>query len=185
MNRLIGTLVFCVAIIVTGCSAGSSGGSTAASSPSASPRPTPLSSTPSVPTPSGSPDSSGSGAAPGAPGIGGLAPRRVVTPKPGQLGVHPIPAESFSADVHGRKVELEIGYSIGVEPCYILDSIDVTRHDHTFTITLRQGHGPGNAVCIQIAELVRSFVDLGELAPGTYKITDSQKGAPPISVTVV
>jgi hypothetical protein len=60
---------------------------------------------------------------------------------------------------------VEITYASGVEPCYVLDSIVVERGDHAFTITLRQGHGPGDAVCIQLAEIVRSFVDLGELQP--------------------
>jgi hypothetical protein len=32
--------------------------------------------------------------------------------------------------------------------------------------------------------MVRSFVDLGEPQPGTYTVSDSQKGAQPISVTV-
>jgi hypothetical protein len=117
------------------------------------------------------------------PGGGGLQPR-IVTPKPGQLDVHPIAAEQLAATVTGRNVDVEITYASGVEPCYVLDSIVVERGDHAFTITLRQGHGPGDAVCIQLAEIVRSFVDLGELAPGTYTINDSQNGAPPISVTV-
>jgi len=123
------------------------------------------------------------GAPSGMPGQGSLQPR-TVTPKPGQLDVHPIAAERLSATVTGRKVVVEITYASGVEPCYVLDSIVVERGDHAFTITLRQGHGPGDAVCIQLAEIVRSFVDLGELQPGTYTISDSQKGAPPISVTV-
>lgn len=119
---------------------------------------------------------------PGNPPV--LTPRRIVTPQPGQLGVHPIPAESFSASVVGRTVVVEIGYASGVAPCYVLDSIRVDKGDHSFAITLRQGHGPGDTVCIQIAELVRSFVDLGSLEPGTYTITDTQQGATPISVTV-
>ena len=36
----------------------------------------------------------------------------------------------------------------------------------TFAITLREGHGPGDVVCIEIAESKRRIVDLGELAPG-------------------
>jgi hypothetical protein len=116
--------------------------------------------------------------------IPALPPRRIVTPKPGQLDVHPIAAEQFAATVTGRKVVVEIRYASGVEPCYVLDSIVVQKGDHSFAITLRQGHAPGDAVCIEIAENVRSFVDLGELDPGTYTITDTQNGAPPISVSV-
>jgi hypothetical protein len=129
--------------------------------------------------PSSSPDPSPSAD----PGGGGLQPR-IVTPKPGQLDVHSIAIEQLAAAVTGRHVVVEITYASGVEPCYVLDSIVVERGDHAFTITLRQGHGPGDAVCIQLAEIVRSFVDLGELAPGTYTIRDSQDAAPAISVTV-
>ena len=107
-----------------------------------------------------------------------------MTPKPGQLDVHPIAADRLAATVDGRKVVVEIRYASGVEPCYVLDSIVMQKGDHSFAITLRQGHGPGDAVCIQIAEIVRTFVDLGEIDPGTYTITDTQNGARPISVTV-
>jgi len=160
--------------ILAGCAAGSG------ASPSATPfaPSSPAGSFPSVlPTPSAGPSSA-------EPSGGALPSPRIVTPKPGQLDVHPIAAEQLAATVTGRNVVVEITYAIGVEPCYVLDSIVVDRGDHAFTITLRQGHGPGDAVCIQLAEIVRSFVDLGELQPGTYTVSDSQKGAPPISVTV-
>jgi len=86
--------------------------------------------------------------------------------------------------VQDGKVVVEVTYAIGVEPCYVLDSIQVQPGDHSFAITLRQGHGPGDAVCIQLAEIVRSFVDLGDLPSGTYTISDTQHGAAPISVAV-
>ena len=54
----------------------------------------------------------------------------------------------------------------------------------TFEITLREGHGPGDVACIEIAEFKQAIVDLGELAPGTYTISDGAGGAAPISVTV-
>ena len=54
----------------------------------------------------------------------------------------------------------------------------------TFDITLREGHGPGDVVCIEIAESKRAIVELGELAPGTYTISDTTGGAAPITITV-
>jgi hypothetical protein len=112
---------------------------------------------------------------------------RVVVPKPGQLDVRAIPAQALSAEVTGRRITLTIDYTSGVEPCYILDSIVVAvgTDAKTFAITLREGHGPGDAVCIEIAESKRAIVDLGEQAPGTYTISDTTGGAAPISVTVV
>ena len=39
-------------------------------------------------------------------------------------------------------------------------------------------------MCIELAEFKRALVDLGELEPGTYTISDATGGAAPISVTV-
>ncbi len=111
---------------------------------------------------------------------------RVVVPKPGQLDVRPIPAQTLSAAADGRSVTLTIDYTSGVEPCYILNSIVVAvgADTKTFDITLREGHGPGDVVCIEIAESKRAIVELGELAPGTYTISDTTGGAAPITITV-
>ena len=110
---------------------------------------------------------------------------RVVVPVPGQLDVRAIPAQTLSAVAAGRRVTLTIAYTSGVEPCYILDSIVVAVGDAgTFAITLREGHGPGDVVCIEIAESKRAVVDLGELAPGTYTISDTTGGAAPVIIDV-
>ncbi len=110
---------------------------------------------------------------------------RIVVPKPGQLDVRPIPAQTLSAVAAGRHVTLTIDYTSGVEPCNILDSIVVAVDAKAFAITLREGHGPQqDVVCIEIAESKRTIVDLGELAPGTYAISDTTGGAAPITVTV-
>jgi hypothetical protein len=111
---------------------------------------------------------------------------RIVVPKPGQLDVRPIPAQKLSAVAAGRHVTLTIDYTSGVEPCNILDSIVVAvgADARTFAITLRQGHGPEKVMCIEIAESKRTIVDLGDLAPGTYAISDTTGGATPITVTV-
>jgi hypothetical protein len=71
-----------------------------------------------------------------------------------------------------------------VEPCYVLDSVVVTPGDHAFAITLREGHGPGDVACIEIAVQKHTIVELGELDPGTYTITDATGGAAPIEVVV-
>ena len=145
-------------------------------SPGSSDRPPATSATPSGMTiePSNSPpDSLGPG--------GG---ETFVVPKPGQLDVHPIAADSFAAQVDGRHVVLTIAYTSGVEPCSVLDTIVVQRGDHAFAITLREGHGPGNQVCIMIARVMHTRVDLGDLEPGTYTITDTMGGADPIQVVV-
>jgi hypothetical protein len=109
---------------------------------------------------------------------------RIVIPKPGQLGVHPVPAQSFTAIANGRRVVVTVAYTSGVEPCNVLDSIIVRTGALSFEITLREGHGPEDVACIDIAESKRAIVDLGELEPGTYTISDGTGVAAPINVTV-
>jgi hypothetical protein len=108
----------------------------------------------------------------------------LVLPKPGQLDVHPIAADGFTAEVNGHHVVLTIAYTSGVEPCSILDSIEVERGPGSFAITLREGHGPGEQVCIMIAKLMKTQIDLGDLDPGTYRISDAIGGAAAIRVVV-
>jgi hypothetical protein len=104
--------------------------------------------------------------------------------QPGQLDVHPVPAGSLEAAVDGRKVTVRIGWTSGVEPCNVLDSIVVERTEMGFAITLREGHAPGDNICIEIAKFKFALVDLGELEPGTYTISDATGGAGPIEVVI-
>lgn len=113
------------------------------------------------------------------PGDGGL-----VEPKPGQLDVHAVPMNLLEAAVDGRHVVVTASWTSGVEPCYTLDSIVVDKGDHAFTLTIREGHGPEDVACIEIAQMKKATVDLGDLEPGTYTISDSQAGAAPIEVVV-
>ncbi len=109
---------------------------------------------------------------------------RVVVPQPGQLDIRPIPAQTLTASVDGRRVVIAVDFVSGVEPCNVLDSIVVQRGAGTFAITLQQGHGPGDFACIEIAEMKRTLIDLGDLDPGTYQISDAVGGAAPITLTV-
>jgi len=119
-----------------------------------------------------------------APGGGAPSGDGFVVPKPGQLDVHPVRMDLLEASVDGRHVVVTLHWTSGVEPCNTLDSIVVDRGDHTFTFTVREGHGPEAIACIEIAMLKQARVDLGELDPGTYTLTDSQGGATPIQVVV-
>jgi len=167
-------VAFAVAVVLAACSA--SGGAATTSGPASGP---PLVSPTQPPISS---DEPGDGIVGGGSGPdGGDA---LVVPKPGQLDVHPIAADSLAAKVEGRHVTVTITYTSGVEPCSVLDTIIVARGNKTFAITLREGHGPGNQVCIMIARIMKTQVDLGELDPGTYTISDSMRGADPTQVTV-
>lgn len=178
-KRLRASLLPLAAVLILAACTGAAPG---APSASATPATTPPSASPSTdPTSSIGSDlpTTDPGTAIGGPGAG-----RMVIPKPGQLDVREIPAEKLAAVIDGRRVVVTVTFTSGVEPCYVLDSIVVARGDKSFAITLREGHGPGDVMCIEMAETKQAQVDLGELAPGTYTITDATGGAPAIGVVV-
>ena len=107
------------------------------------------------------------------PGPGGAT---LVTPKPGQLDIHPVSLESIAASVDGRHAVVTAFWWSGVEPCNTLDTILVAQAAGTFTITLREGHGPGEVACIDLAQLKATRIDLGDLEPGTYTVVDGGGG---------
>ncbi len=125
----------------------------------------------------------GGGGDPGVPGAGGDA--RVVFPRPGTLNPKLVGIAELDAEVDGRQVIVKASWWSGVEPCNVLDSVGVEREGTTFTIGLREGTGDPNAMCIELAELKATLVDLGEVEPGTYTIEAAgDDEAEPITVTV-
>lgn len=126
-------------------------------------------------------DGSGNGTDPSVdPGIGA----KPVVPRPGQLDVHAVVADSLAARVDGNKIIVTAVWTSGVEPCNILDSIVVDKGDGTYTITLREGHGPEDIACIAIAEQHTTEFEIPDVAPGTWSIVDSGGMAAPVEVTV-
>ena len=103
-----------------------------------------------------------------------LEPRgpRAVTPAPGQDGVHPIPFRNKK--VNGRTVTLNF-YS-GVEPCNVLDSVDVEYGQDKIIVTLMEGHAPNSedTACIELAEFKQVTIELDE-NPAGRKIVDGAK----------
>jgi hypothetical protein len=160
-----------LSVLLAACSAGA-----ASAPPSAAPSAPPTQ----APAPTDPPPSDG--------GDGGnVAPdgAKVVIPRPGQLDVHPIAAETLSATVEGRRLTVAATWWSGVEPCTILDTVIVDAEDGGFAITLREGRGPEDVACIAIAEQHRTFIEFpNDLDPGTYTIRDSTGGAPPIEVVI-
>ncbi len=116
------------------------------------------------------------GGAPGYPGDEPIAPPddpglepepvpepTLVEPRPGMVGVHPI---AFSTDdvvvSPDDSAVLFVSFWSGVEPCYVLDHIEVTETDETVTVTLFEGSDPAaaDAVCIEIAMLKQVEITL-------------------------
>lgn len=76
-----------------------------------------------------------------------------VEPRPGMAGVAPVPFDKVVVGPDDRT--LTVFFWSGVEPCYVLDHVDVEENAGAITITLFQGHDPDaqDAVCIEIAVL--------------------------------
>jgi len=165
VGRRFGAGILSIAFVVAAC------GSAAA--PTASPTLPPEAP---VTTP---PD--GRSGAPVDPGVGGAKP---VVPKPGQLDVRAVPADELTATANGSKITVTATWTSGVEPCNVLDTIVVDRGEGTFSITLREGHGPEDIACIAIAEQHVTTFEIPDVAPGTYTIRDATGGAADIQVTV-
>ncbi len=109
---------------------------------------------------------------------------KLVVPKPGQLDVRTVPADELVARVEGTDIIVTVSWTTGVEPCNVLDQVIVGEGDGSYSITLREGHGPEDVACIAIAETHMTEVVIPSVAPGTYQITDAAGGAAPIEVTV-
>jgi len=175
------------------------GACSSAAAPSSSPPPVDAGPSAAPPT---DPGGSTGGGAPGNPGqtdptapIGGIVnptpvdpgfgQPKLVIPRPGQLNPRPVGAASLEPAVNGRHVLVKVTWWSGVEPCNVLDSVNVERSRTAITIQLIEGSGDVQAICIEIAEQKATIVDLGELEPGTYTISAGGKGdATPVTITV-
>jgi hypothetical protein len=177
LRRLAGPLA--LVLLVTACTGtAASSGSAGPSSPPATASPSPSADPPATVDPN---EPVGTDVPPGG-GAGGNGP--LIVPKPGQLEPRPVKLDELKADVTGRHLLVTATWTSGVEPCYVLDRIVVEKGADSFTITLFEGRGPGDPICIEIAQTKRTQIDLGDVAPGTYTIADGQGGAAPIEVTV-
>ncbi len=82
---------------------------------------------------------------------GGAGHPQRVRPRPGMADVHPIAWESARQMPGGRA--LKVTYWTGVEPCNVLDHVDVRYRSREITLTLYEGHDPDEAdtACIEVA----------------------------------
>jgi hypothetical protein len=110
------------------------------------------------------------------PGWSGRGQRthRLVVPEPGMDDVRPIRWQSVRS-VDART--LMVRFTSGVEPCYVLDHVDVEYGRKHVAITLFEGHDPQveNVACIEVAELKRVRVELAEPLGGR-RVVDGAAG---------
>jgi hypothetical protein len=104
----------------------------------------------------------------------GSQPQRVV-PRPGMKDVRPVPWDK--ARSLGERSVL-IRYWSGVEPCNVLDRVDVEYGTEKVTVTLFEGHDPRDedTACIEIALLKAVEVDLAEPLGGRRVVDGAGAG---------
>lgn len=108
----------------------------------------------------------------------------LVMPVPGRQNPHPVVPTDLQASVDGRHVLVKVTWYGGVEPCSVLDSVIVKVDGTDISITPVEGSSDATAICIEIAMLKATIVDLGELAPGTYHIGSPGSDVKPIEIVV-
>jgi hypothetical protein len=129
----------------------------------------------------------GTGSAiPGDPPVDpGMGEPKIVIARPGSANLRDMAPVRLEPSVDGRHVLVRVSWWSGVEDCNTFDHATVERRGNEFTLGIVQGSGlDPNAVCIDIAELHGTVVDLGELEPGTYTVLGKGGQAPPVEVTV-
>jgi hypothetical protein len=99
----------------------------------------------------------------------------VVTPTPGMANVGPIRFTSASVGADDRTVTVD--FISGVEPCSVLDHVDVDEQPDRVVITLFEGSDPasGDVACPEIAMYKSVVVELSAPLDGR-KIVDGAKG---------
>jgi hypothetical protein len=101
---------------------------------------------------------------------------QVVEPTPGMADVHARPFDTATVRDDGRTVNVD--FTSGVEPCAVLDHVDVSYGADAVTITLFEGHDPsaGEVACIEIGVFKRTIVTLEQPLDGRA-IVDGAVGA--------
>ena len=107
-----------------------------------------------------------------------------LVPRPGQRDVHPVNINLIEVRSNGDRIAARLTWTSGVEPCHVFDSVLTGVDGTTITLTVREGSGDAGQVCIEIAQIKTTVVDLGVFAPGTYTIRAGQGDAQPVRMTI-
>ena len=171
-------IVASLTLILAACS--SAGASAPPGSPSSAPSGAPLE----QPGFSDPDDSVTSPSDPGLGGGGGIGDGKVVVPRPGTINPRPVSVEKIEPSIDGRHVTVKLTWTSGVEPCYVLDSVIVSRDGNDIALTVVEGSGQQDVMCVEMAQQKSTIVDLGELEPGDYTISVTDSDIPPVTITV-
>ena len=72
---------------------------------------------------------------------------------PGQQNVHPVALERLDATASGTTVSVDAYWTSGVDPCYVLDQVQVDENDNdqTVDVTVIEGTSDPDAICVMMA----------------------------------
>jgi hypothetical protein len=115
-----------------------------------------------------------------------LGDAKYLSPTQGLLNPRPMNVQLVRAAFDaGGKAIADLRWYSGVAPCNQLDHVEIVKDDAAKTIhlTVIEGSGGGDVMCIEIAELHATAVDLGALASGTWTIS-AEGDAPAIKLDV-
>ncbi len=100
---------------------------------------------------------------------------QIVEPRPGMVDVRPTGFDTATIADDDRT--LTINFWSGVEPCYVLDHVDVSYTDDAVTVTLFQGSDPngGDVACIEIAMLKQVTITLDQPLAGRTIVDGAQR----------
>ena len=115
-----------------------------------------------------------------------LGDANYLTPGKDLINQHPVNVQLVRALVEeDGSVLADLRWWSGVAPCNQLDRVEIRRDDAAKTIhlTVIEGSGQGDMMCIEIAELHATVVDLGDLPAGTWTVS-AEGDAPAIKVEV-
>jgi hypothetical protein len=171
--RQLAAIAACLIVFATGCGGDDRPGSSGPRSPGEpNPQPPPASGTGSPDQPTSSTPDPGS---PGArPGQASPTPSPV-RPRPGTADPRPIRFSSATPQQGGRA--LEVTWWSGVEPCHVLDRVDVAYRPDAVVVTVVEGRDPKrkNEPCIEIAVRKKTLVSL-KTPLGGRRVVDGARG---------
>jgi hypothetical protein len=119
----------------------------------------------------------------GEPEPGGV---ELVEPQPGQQDVHPVAIERMDATASGRVVSVDAYWTSGVDPCYVLDRVEVqlNEEEQTADVTILEGTSDPDAICVMMAVAKHTIISFEVPSTGTWTIRDAQGSAQPVEVVV-
>ena len=107
---------------------------------------------------------------PDAPGGGA----QLVTPRPGMTDLHAVRIDSFDVAPNDRTVTVR--FVSGVEPCYVLDHVELEYTDKAVRVGLFEGSDPsGTGPCPELAVYKKTEVTLDEELAGRRLVDASTR----------